>query len=490
MRLLGNFTGAATSIFSRAAIALALVLLTMPAASGRAGEEGAPSRQAVRKSPAAPMIAAEAAPASDSKDSAARQVRQLQTLAARGDFDAFVRAAIQSGHNESADAQLQILAAEALLSIGDSTDAERMALTAAIKSLDEKKPQLAQRAIKLWTIARLRQGASLETPRLAEVFQRIGQGDSSLTALRFWRQQLGGKSPYRLAASSRQTRLNMKRTSIANSGASYELDAVAVEINRTGLPMVFIDTGAQHTLITTEVARAAGVVIGKEATQLVGFSTFSARPAVLPRLRLGELTIYDVPVLVGDSAALGLSKGQGALGTDLMHHLRLTLDLPGRSLTAEPIGTRDNAQQPSTESWDIPLWTFSRACLAQGQLPNGRYARTLIDTGNCVGTFVSRRWTSGLDQGREGADGAPRPRMRNFHLAGLQLGNETLPRWPVAGTLPRDLERMGAIDLVIGYDLLWQYEVTVDLRRRLLRLREARPAERAMSQSRDVSPQR
>ena len=55
--------------------------------------------------------------------------------------------------------------------------------------------------------------------------------------------------------------------------------------------MVFIDTGAQHTLMTTAAAESAGVDVGASDTQLVGFAGLTAQPAVLETLELGGLTL-------------------------------------------------------------------------------------------------------------------------------------------------------------------------------------------------------
>ena len=158
-------------------------------------------------------------------------------------------------------------------------------------------------------------------------------------------------------------------------------------------PRVFIDTGAQHTLITVEAARSARAVVGSGAIHLVGFTGLDARPGLIDSLQIGGIVLHDVPVLVGNSPPMITSKGQMALGTDLMHHVRFTIDYPAERVWAAAASSPDDIER-SEPSWEIPLWTFSRVCLALagGQLTGGPAAHVLVDTGDRAGTFISARW--------------------------------------------------------------------------------------------------
>jgi predicted aspartyl protease len=135
-------------------------------------------------------------------------------------------------------------------------------------------------------------------------------------------------------------------------------NTIAATVNGTPLSRVFIDTGAQHTLITKAAAREAGVTLGSSEVQLVGFARLKARPGFVDTLKIGNLTLHDVPVLVGDSTPLVAAKGQMALGTELMHHVRFTIDYPRSRVIAQPA---DSPVAPTVgqPSWEIPLWTFS-----------------------------------------------------------------------------------------------------------------------------------
>jgi predicted aspartyl protease len=271
------------------------------------------------------------------------------------------------------------------------------------------------------------------------------------------------------------------------------------------LDRALIDTGAQHTLLTRAAAAAAGVELGPQWSEMVGFASFSARPAVVRTLRIGELTLWDVPVLVADSPQLLQAGGQASLGIDLLHHLRIVLDYPARRLIAADSGasiglapdvaTPDAAAHLGDPAWEIPLWTFSFAALSQGTLAGGANARTLIDTGNRSGTFVSTSWANQhlgnqrLDDSHrvdepladkrlagESSPGEPSTGSGQGAVLGRmliehwRLGDRDLGRWPIQGSLPPALERLGIMDVLVGHDLLAGYRVDIDLAHRKLRL--------------------
>jgi hypothetical protein len=128
-------------------------------------------------------------------------------------------------------------------------------------------------------------------------------------------------------------------------------------------------------------------------------------------------------------------------------------------------------------AWEIPLWTFPQACLAQGQLAGGAMARVLVDTGDRAGTFISARWArrSLASFGRPDSKLIFKYKQRNLSLDQLELGNQLLYDWAVVDTIPQELERLDAVDVLLGHDLLWPYRLTIDLGRRVLLLQGDRP---------------
>jgi hypothetical protein len=157
------------------------------------------------------------------------------------------------------------------------------------------------------------------------------------------------------------------------------------------------------------------------------------------------------------------------------------MDYPRRQAIVEPAAAPASGSAPPDAAsppadWEIPLWTFSQACLAQGRLASGDFARTLIDTANFHGTYASTEWAS-----RRLPEVQPlkrwfmqRYQLGRYTISGWELGDLPLTNWPVRGTLPPELERLDLIDLLVGRDLLARYRVEIDLsgRRMLLRTSE------------------
>ena len=123
--------------------------------------------------------------------------------------------------------------------------------------------------------------------------------------------------------------------------------------------------------------------------------------------------------------------------------------------------------------WEIPLWTFSQACLAQGRTATGIYGRVLVDTGNRAGTFVSPRWA------RRHVPRFDRPasklvfkfKPRDLAVDFVDLGNQPLRDWRVMDKIPAVLEHLDLVDVLVGRDLLGRYQLTIDLPGRALQLR-------------------
>ncbi len=448
-------------------------LVLLPAVALGCGRAGGPLESAPERS----MTSLTSAPDSDAPAEQLDRVASLDLLRKRGQFEEFVNATLNAAAENTADdaldANLQLLKTEALMAVGRNDEAEAAAHRAARLALDRADPGTASRALKLWATARFRQGKPLADSLVAELLASLPADDSDAQTLRFWSDSLGQRTPYQRVTPSDVARDEVAPARAASGTISAELNAIEARANGVTLPLVFIDTGAQHTLLSLRAAQDAGVTIGPSETILIGFSGLKARPGVLATLELGSLTLRDVPVLVGNSAPLLTAGGQMALGTDLMHHVRFTLDYPGRRVLAEPPDA-PRVNHSESPRWEIPLWTFSQACLARGQLPDGAAARVLIDTGDRAGTFVSSRWA------RRNFSGLPGPnstmvfkyKHRGLTLDRMELGGYALVNWPVVDRLPRELERLDQLDVLVGHDLLREYQVTIDFAQRVMQLQE------------------
>ncbi len=407
-----------------------------------------------------------------SDDLGADHVAHLERLLKRSRFDVFVDAALNAADEAPGNAAVELLRVEALLAVGRAQDAEAVAQSAVHLALDAENYQLASQALKRWTIARFRTNEPLEGPWFDTLAARFPQHDPTITMLRFWSDSLGQRTPYGVSDTGGGPH-EVAPAPRSSNADSAQVNAITARVNGVMLDTVFIDTGAQHVVMTLEAAEAAGVRPGLSGLRLVGFANLAARPGMIDTLDLGGIVLHYVPVLIGDSAPLAAAGGQMALGTELMHHLRFTIDYPAHRVIAEPAKARLDAA--SADAWEIPLWTFSQVCLAQGHLPSGATARVLVDTGDGSGTYVSSRWA------HRHLPGFPRSRgpvvfknaSRKLSLDKMDLGTSSLADWPVVDTLPSDLERVDAVDVLVGRDLLASYRVTIDMNARVLRLRPA-----------------
>jgi hypothetical protein len=458
--------------------ALLGVALLGAAGCGRAGDRPGPVpppsadsaslRNPIASTSGGPSVDQETTGLGEAKNELPARVRNL---CKQGHFDEFVASALAAADAHSDSAPLQLLKTEALLALGRSEQAEEAAQIAASLALDEANLDISGQALKLWVVARFRGQKPIKNPFSDALLSKLPAGDPTVEMLRFWRDSLGASAPFRISlkGDAKGTEISAARS---NSGSvSADLNAIEARANGVLMPLAFIDTGAQHTIMTVEAARVAGVKFGSRHTQLVGFAKMGARAGLLETLELGGLRLEKVPVLVGDSAPMLATKGQMALGTELMHHVRFTLDYPHRRVFADssdgPPSVED--KQPA---WEIPLWTFPQACLAQGQLPGGGRARVLVDTGDRAGTFISARWARRSLKRFERPDSKLifKYKQRNLSLDELELGKQLLYDWGVVDTIPQELERLDAVDVLLGHDLLWPYQLTIDLGRRVLRL--------------------
>ncbi len=395
---------------------------------------------------------------------------ELAALRKRGDLPGFVTAATRSV--ESSPHTL-LLKAEAQLAMGSHGEAASSALAAAGGAC-RVDPLLAEQALKLWLTARCRDRQSVKSPEFDELRALLPPDLDGLQMLGFWRDALIGRVPY--DASNESFRGQVPIADSQPETLPAALNAIEAEVNGTRLPLVFIDTGAQHTLITRQAAEAAGVTMGPGSTRLVGFGGIEARPGLIDRLQIGPVEVRNVPVLVGNSAPLTALDGQMSLGTELMHHVRFTIDYPQRLVWAAPAGAEMTSPELDA-TWTIPLWTFPQATLAQGTTADGRLARVLVDTGDRAGTFLSSRWARRNVPGfhRSTAPIVFKFKRRDLALDQLTLGDQTLRNWAVLDTMPQELERLDLVDVLVGHDLLWPYRVTIDLAGRRLLLAGAAP---------------
>lgn len=120
---------------------------------------------------------------------------------------------------------------------------------------------------------------------------------------------------------------------------------VAVKLSGVGPFQFLVDTGADRTAISSELAAKFGLSSGDKADvhTISGVSTVST--ATLPALQFMQKPqkIVDAPVL--DAQAMG---ADGILGVDSLRSQRVEFDFPAQTLSIVPSAVPDFSDEPGT----------------------------------------------------------------------------------------------------------------------------------------------
>jgi predicted aspartyl protease len=139
-------------------------------------------------------------------------------------------------------------------------------------------------------------------------------------------------------AASRLTPLSEQRyappTSLTTVANIYRRMTAPVTIDGKGPFAFIVDTGANQTVISAELARQLGLPIGAPAP-LNGVAGIQLAPTTVATLEIGGGIRPEVTVSLLPAAAIG---AQGMLGLDGLEDKRITLDFRGQALRIESAG--------------------------------------------------------------------------------------------------------------------------------------------------------
>ena len=126
---------------------------------------------------------------------------------------------------------------------------------------------------------------------------------------------------------------------------AFDRMTVPVRLSGTGPYRFLVDTGADRTAISRQLAAQLKLVRGEPAElhSVVGVSTVST--ATVPSLQLthNPIRIVDAPLL--DQVNMG---ADGILGVDSLRSQRVTFDFTAQTMSIVPSATRDFADEPGT----------------------------------------------------------------------------------------------------------------------------------------------
>jgi hypothetical protein len=241
-----------------------------------------------------------------------------------------------------------------------------------------------------------------------------------------------------------------------------------------GRPLhLLLDSGAEHLVVTSGAARAAGLPTGSRLS-LIGFGRMEEKAgsfAVARTVEAGPLSFRDCPVDVVDHKVL--DGADGVLPLALFSDFLVRLDFPGKVLELTPYQSAGESHARYTRALAVNAALFLRTAL--DDLHNGYF---LLDTG-AAHNAVSRRIAKalggpGMEAPRipvQGAGGLSEvPRMRpgiRFRTAGQEIAFDDVVMVDL-DTMSRynGLEVAG----LLGYPALRRYVVTVNYRDSLVRM--------------------
>jgi len=170
---------------------------------------------------------------------------------------------------------------------------------------------------------------------------------------------------------------------------------VAVRLSGSGPYRFLVDTGADRTAVSTELAARLGLAEGMAAKlhSVTGIS--DVRTALIPRLQLNkaEFRIIDAPLLSGPNMG-----ADGILGIDSLRAQRLLFDFTANTMTIVPAKDKVVVEQEGT--------IVVRARARNGRLvltsavADGRPLQVVLDTGSevSIGNHALRRRLMGGKQ--------------------------------------------------------------------------------------------
>lgn len=131
------------------------------------------------------------------------------------------------------------------------------------------------------------------------------------------------------------------------AGRKQPLILLPVFIDGRGPYSFVLDTGAEATLVSNELADSLPLPRGEEDDGRGAAGKMTLVKSQLPSLTVGQETLESVPVFVTDLSFIGQAKGaqvDGALGHSLLRHFAITLDYAANTLTlTRPVGGAERA---------------------------------------------------------------------------------------------------------------------------------------------------
>jgi len=163
---------------------------------------------------------------------------------------------------------------------------------------------------------------------------------------------------------------------------------VSVRVSGSGPYSFLVDTGADHTAISRELATRLRLApaASAELHDVVGVSTVET--ATVPDLQFSRIGVKIDWAPLLDSANMG---ADGILGTDTLDRQRIEFDFVGKTMLIMPSAAREAVDEPGTIV--IEARRRNGRLIVTDATANGRGVIVVIDTGAelCIGNAALRR---------------------------------------------------------------------------------------------------
>lgn len=242
-----------------------------------------------------------------------------------------------------------------------------------------------------------------------------------------------------------------------------------------------IDTGAERTVISAELARRLALVAGTGARMhsMTGESDVST--VVIPRLQVSKKPVHEIHAPALKQAHIG---AQGMLGIDSLQSQRITFDFAQQKMSVAP--SRKAEPRESGDTIVVTARTrLGRLILVDARL-DGQKLKVVLDTGSevTVGNEALRRKLIGKNRLRKTVPiglisvtgqhlEADYTQVRRVRLGGVMIND-----LPVAFADVHPFRQLGLHDepaLLLGMDALRLFDrVSVDFANRTVRFTHSR----------------
>jgi predicted aspartyl protease len=159
----------------------------------------------------------------------------------------------------------------------------------------------------------------------------------------------------------------------------YDRMTVPVSIQGTGPYRFLIDTGADRTAISRDIASRLRLTAGSDASlhSIAGVSTVST--ATVPDLQLTQRPVKVLDAAVLERVNMG---ADGILGVDSLRSQRIVFDFEGQTMSIVPSATRETHYEPDAIIIEATRRN-GRLVVTEARI-NGRVLTVVLDTGSQV----------------------------------------------------------------------------------------------------------